>query len=339
MLHGFSILRAASCLALAALVALLPADRAQADQIDASLNLLYSNPADPMSGGTWEIAAKSDGSGIAGVSFLLTGITAGSELLVAPRGFVNGTDPAGLSSFDKFNIGGFRELDIIQNPIAILGGGEEQSVFYGIGTLTNGSPDFPGAPMGSNSIGPTFANLTDTMGIPWATGDVFGDSNWDTAAVLVTGSFAAGSTPAFYSDPTYTSNGTLFTSEGTSTTVPTSVFAEMMTTVRSNLLPNLPDYNGNGFVDAADYSVWRDALTAGSTTLLNDTTPGVVDESDFLVWRNAFGLAVPGSGGGSGAGQAAATVPEPAAWTLLLGAAGMLFLRPKIGLLRKVRFR
>jgi len=331
MHHGFSIVRAASCLVLAALVALALPDRASADQIEASLNLLYSNPADVMSGGTWQIAAKSDGSGIAGVSFLLTGITAGSELLVAPRGFVNGTDPAGLSSFDKFNNGGFRELDIVQQPVAVLGGGEEQSVFYGIGTIPDGTPDtlLPGG----------YTSLTSPMGIPWATGDVFGDSNWDMAAVLVTGTFAAGVTPAFYADPTFKSNGTLFPSVGTSTTVPTSVFAEMMTTVRTNLLPNLPDYNGNGFVDAADYTVWRDAMTAGSTTLLNDTTPGIVDESDFVVWRDAFGLAVPGFGGGSGAGQAAAAVPEPATWTLLLGVAGMLFLRPKIGLLRKVRFR
>lgn len=75
----------------------------------------------------------------------------------------------------------------------------------------------------------------------------------------------------------------------------------------------LGDYNGDNVIDAADYSVWRDALTAGSTTLANDPTPGVVDESDFLSWRDHFGESL---GSGAGAGQAA--VPEPSAVVLLL---------------------
>jgi PEP-CTERM motif len=74
---------------------------------------------------------------------------------------------------------------------------------------------------------------------------------------------------------------------------------------------NLPgDYNGNGSVDAADYTAWRDAMTAG-TSLLNDPTPGV-DEDDFLFWRAHFGEAL---GSGAGAGQAA--VPEPSSLALL----------------------
>ena len=82
--------------------------------------------------------------------------------------------------------------------------------------------------------------------------------------------------------------------------------------------PLLGDYNGNNEIDAADYTTWRDAVTAGSTTLLNDPTPGTVDESDFLYWRAHFGESL---GSGSGAGQAA--VPEPASVVLLvLAAAG-----------------
>jgi hypothetical protein len=93
------------------------------------------------------------------------------------------------------------------------------------------------------------------------------------------------------------------------------------------------DYNGNGVVDAADYTAWRDALTAGSSTLPNDPTPGTVDESDFMYWRDHFGqstLAGPPAlmtgkvlysplvtlGAGSGAGAAA--VPEPGTGTLAL---------------------
>jgi hypothetical protein len=77
----------------------------------------------------------------------------------------------------------------------------------------------------------------------------------------------------------------------------------------SQVIPQalLGDYNENGIVDAADYSVWRDTLEAGDTVLPNDPTPGVVDESDFLYWRDHFGETL---GAGSGA---ASIVSEPTA--------------------------
>jgi hypothetical protein len=73
------------------------------------------------------------------------------------------------------------------------------------------------------------------------------------------------------------------------------------------------DYNGDDTINAADYTVWRDALTAGSNSLLNDPTPGTVDENDFLYWRDHFGQAL-----GGGSGQGSAVVPEPASMALLL---------------------
>jgi hypothetical protein len=73
----------------------------------------------------------------------------------------------------------------------------------------------------------------------------------------------------------------------------------------------LGDYNENDTIDAADYTVWRDALTAGATSLANDPTPGTVDESDFVYWRDHYG-----GSQGSGAGSAAA-VPEPNTLALL----------------------
>jgi len=68
------------------------------------------------------------------------------------------------------------------------------------------------------------------------------------------------------------------------------------------------DFNGNSTIDAADYTAWRDALTAGNSSLTNDPTPGTVDESDFLYWRDHFGEVL---GSGAGAGTLTA-VPEPA---------------------------
>jgi mannan endo-1,4-beta-mannosidase len=91
---------------------------------------------------------------------------------------------------------------------------------------------------------------------------------------------------------------------------------ELMLMPWSDSFAALPgDYNGNGTVDAADYTAWRDAMTAGATALPNDPTPGTVDETDFMYWRAHFGDVL---GSGADAGQVA--VPEPAA-ALLAGLA------------------
>ena len=78
----------------------------------------------------------------------------------------------------------------------------------------------------------------------------------------------------------------------------------------------LGDYNENDVIDAADYTTWRDAMTAGATSLPNDPSPGTVDETDFLYWRAHFGESL---GSGADAGQAA--VPEPATTLLACFAA------------------
>lgn len=71
------------------------------------------------------------------------------------------------------------------------------------------------------------------------------------------------------------------------------------------------DFNDDGDVDAADYTVWRDNL--GSTVVLpNDDSPGTVDNSDYSDWVTNFGMS-----GGSGA-IAGGAVPEPASAGLLL---------------------
>jgi hypothetical protein len=86
---------------------------------------------------------------------------------------------------------------------------------------------------------------------------------------------------------------------------------------------NFGDYNGNGEVDAADYTVWRDHLgdTGVAGTLMGDGTgddalgipDGDVDEFDFLYWRQEFGNVI----SGAGAGSTLANVPEPASGVLL----------------------
>ncbi len=88
------------------------------------------------------------------------------------------------------------------------------------------------------------------------------------------------------------------------------------------------DYNGDGTIDAADYTVWRDALDAGST-LVNDPTPPLVDESDYDYWRAHYGDS---SAAGATAGlssSASLAVPEPAAAVLWLLAAIPTLSRPR----------
>ncbi len=81
------------------------------------------------------------------------------------------------------------------------------------------------------------------------------------------------------------------------------------------------DYNDDGTVDAADYTVWRDVMTAGGSSLTNDPTPGTVDESDFDYWKAHYGESA-----GSGA-LVGAAVPEPSTLALLVLAMGALFVR------------
>ena len=85
---------------------------------------------------------------------------------------------------------------------------------------------------------------------------------------------------------------------------------------------NLPapvpgDYNGNGTVDAADYTVWRDTLgwTANLQANGNNSggSAGVINQADYTAWKINFGQP---TGGGSGAG--ADNVPEPSGALMLV---------------------
>ena len=63
------------------------------------------------------------------------------------------------------------------------------------------------------------------------------------------------------------------------------------------------DFNHDGVVDAADYTVWRDTL--GSTTDLRangdntGTSAGKIDQADYDIWKANFGMH-----GGSSSAQA-----------------------------------
>jgi hypothetical protein len=69
------------------------------------------------------------------------------------------------------------------------------------------------------------------------------------------------------------------------------------------------DFNEDGVVDAADYTVWRDGLGASFSM------------EDHAVWKSHFGQ----SSAGAGAFSASTTVPEPSTFSLLLLAANLVF--------------
>jgi mannan endo-1,4-beta-mannosidase len=72
------------------------------------------------------------------------------------------------------------------------------------------------------------------------------------------------------------------------------------------------DYNEDGSVDAADYSLWRDSLGQSGTGLAADGNgDGVVNQGDYDVWRLYFGVTAGGATGST-------AVPEPGAAMLFL---------------------
>lgn len=81
--------------------------------------------------------------------------------------------------------------------------------------------------------------------------------------------------------------------------------------------PVAGDYNHDGVVDAADYTVWRDSLGT-SDALPGDLIGGTIGSAQYNQWKNNFGASA-----AIGALQAA-SVPEPsciAASLLLLASA------------------
>ena len=84
------------------------------------------------------------------------------------------------------------------------------------------------------------------------------------------------------------------------------------------------DFSGDGVVDAADYTVWRDNLGGAAGTLINDPTLTDVGTDQYATWRDNFGASLT-------VGSAAiAEVPEPSA-VVLVGCCVALSLRFRRG--------
>ncbi len=85
------------------------------------------------------------------------------------------------------------------------------------------------------------------------------------------------------------------------------------------------DFNRDGFVDAADYTTWRDTL--GTTVAAigdgaDGSLNGVIDAADYDVWASRFGAS---------AVVAANSVPEPGAILLLAVGLAAMWVAPTFG--------
>jgi peptidyl-prolyl cis-trans isomerase A (cyclophilin A) len=71
------------------------------------------------------------------------------------------------------------------------------------------------------------------------------------------------------------------------------------------------DYDFNGTINAADYSLWRSNIGSTTNLAIDGNGNGVVDAADYAVWRNALS-----AGSGSGTAAANIAVPEPGTATI-----------------------
>jgi peptidyl-prolyl cis-trans isomerase A (cyclophilin A) len=79
------------------------------------------------------------------------------------------------------------------------------------------------------------------------------------------------------------------------------------------------DFNRDGVVSAADYTLWKTDFGSTTKADADGNGNGKVDAADYTIWRNTFGQSSPGSGSG---GIGASGVPEPGSILLAAVAGG-----------------
>jgi hypothetical protein len=278
-----------------------------ATDIALSLNLRYTDPADPSEGGTWYLVAKTGSTdGIAGVSAFIQNINTAGMLLgnggVAANGYaaVSSTDIGSIvatapNSPYNGTFSGFVNVVYGQNTAAVENGSIKLDVGGGAGT--------PG-------------NITT---------DPLRNTAWNNAALLASGTFGA-------TRPVFGTAGTTITAGNVlpvgATAVPPANAALAATNmsganlvVRGDSLASLGlnanpaaglrggDINRDGTTDFGDFLVlqanYNQTPRGWDTGDVNDD--GVADFGDFLVIQSNYNQTVPAP---------VSAVPEPASVAL-----------------------
>lgn len=257
------------------------ANVSQAQSVSLSLNLLYSNPADHTAGGNWFLVAKTSSvNGISLVNAIMSNINMpGITYQNGIGAMLDGGNPWVINNGASVEVLYTQDLSTPANVVTDVGRGA-------------GTP-------GNLAI------------------DLLNDPTWNNAALIATGSFS-GSKPAFVGNndtPADVTEANVFT---TKIAPFSSVAAVPLSTVVRESTLQFGDYNRNGTVDAADYSVWRETLGTGVSIYsgADGNGNGTIDIGDYTVWNAHFGLV---SAPGSGLGTIAA-VPEPVTLLIVLSA-------------------
>jgi endonuclease I len=229
---------------------------------------------------------------------------------------------------DTFNV----SLTVLNHATPSWSGASPvDSLTYDFGTVTQGSVDptcdFSMFDFGTN---PSFtANLDFDSVTPSGNSDVLTTNLAASAGVLTIGGGLSHAFTAMLDTATagiYSATYSLLLSDeniaGAENNKPLTL--TLMATIAAAALTG--DYNGDGIVDAADYTVWRD--TFGATVTAHSGADGdgdgMIDDGDFQAWIDHFGQTLPGSGAGAFAGGSGA-VPEPGGMFLFAVGAALAF--------------
>lgn len=176
------------------------------------------------------------------------------------------------------------------------------------GALTvSGSANIGKAPGAGDPIANSHGKMTITGGVAMLGDLLFGNDATDVIELAENGVVRV--RQANYSLAEASNDVTLGNFVGEQLFVSSIAIAGTMYTQITPFVALSGDFNHNGQVDAADYSVWRNTL--GSTSDLRADGDGnfVVDQQDYLLWKSNFGA--------SGTASSTFTVPEPASIVLL----------------------
>jgi hypothetical protein len=286
------------------------ASSAMAQNVQLSLNLRYTDPADPSEGGVWYLVAKTDDpEGIAGISAYISNIVAGT----ANSSYGNGAN-AGSASYAATTAATIAAITNGGVPYKDTFGGVE-NIVYGQNIATGGT---------------VIADVGQGAGTPGNTAiDPLRNPAWNNAAIIANGTFAGGGALANqFNRPAFAPSGANVTDANTlAATTPGTTPAQnanttfvvrgdnlitfnFNTVAGSGLRPG--DANRDGLVNQFDVSTLAGNFgpaTGKGWDQADFNDDGVVNQFDVSALAGNFGQPAPPA--------PVAAIPEPSSIALL----------------------